>query len=100
MNSPSSPLLHPDKLESAVARPRNAAWYEEADLLRQAVILAVAISQSQAFLDGNKRAAFSAADVFLRINGQIYNGDSLEMAIRLESVAEATSGPLRDAEQD
>lgn len=100
MGSPPAPLLDRGKLESAVQRSRNAAHYEGADLIRQAVILAVAISQSQAFLDGNKRAAFAAAELFLRSNGYIYRGPSLLMAQLLESVAEATSGFERDARVD
>jgi death-on-curing protein len=97
--SPASPLLRPGDLLSAMERPRNAAFYESADLIRQAVLLGVGISQSQAFLDGNKRVAFAAADVFLRINGFVFLGDSLELAYRLESIAEA-SHKERDARID
>jgi death-on-curing protein len=100
MNELIAPLLHFEKLESAVNRCRNVAWYEGADLIRQAVILAVGISQSQAFLEGNKRAAFAAADVFLRINGLVFQGPPLEMARWLEAVAEAGRGPLREAQVD
>jgi death on curing protein len=100
MNDPFAPLLHPDKLESAVARCHNVAWYEGADLIRQAVVLAVAISQSQAFLEGNKRAAFAAADVFLRINGLAFHGPPLDMAYRMEAIAEADRGAARDAQID
>ncbi len=35
-------------------RPRMAAYYSEADIIYQAALLAVGISQAQAFLDGNK----------------------------------------------
>ncbi len=94
--SPHAPLIHPDKLDSALNRPRHASWYEEADLVRQAVILAVGISQSQAFLDGNKRAAFAAFRVFLEVNGLFCQGDPLEIAQQLEAVAEATGGVERD----
>ena len=97
MDFPASPLLDRPRLESAVTRCRNVAYYEGADLIRQSVILAVAISQSQAFTDGNKRVAFAAADVFLRINGLVYSGPPLELAVRLEAVAEVRSGATRDA---
>lgn len=100
MNAPFAPLLHPDKLESAVTRCRNVAWYEGSNLIRQAVVLAVAISQSQAFLDGNKRAAFASADVFLRINGLVFQGPPLEMAYLLEAVADVEQGIVRDARID
>jgi death-on-curing protein len=74
-------------LESAVMRTRMAAYYDEADLIRQAALLAVGISQAQAFLDGNKRTAFAACDVFLRLNGLAFAGDPLELAKQLEAVA-------------
>lgn len=95
-----APLIHRDKLESALARPCNAAWYEGADLIRQSVLLTLGISQSQAFLDGNKRAAFAAADVFLRVNGLVYSGVPLEFARWLESVAEAATSSARETEVD
>ncbi|MGE5620524.1 MAG: type II toxin-antitoxin system death-on-curing family toxin [Sphingomonadaceae bacterium] len=74
-------------LESAVMRPRMAAHYADADLIEQAALLAVGISQAQAFLDGNKRTALLAADVFLRANGLLSTRDPLEMARQLEAVA-------------
>src|ERR1044072_1297614 len=67
-------------LESAVMRPQMAAYYEGADLIRQAALLAVGISQAQAFLDGNKRTAFAATDAFLRVNGLSSPADTLEYA--------------------
>src|SRR5262245_16793905 len=74
-------------LESAVMRPQMAEHYEGADVVRQATLLAVAISQAQAFLDGNQRTAFIAADTFLRIDGHTSPSDSLEYARQLEAVA-------------
>jgi prophage maintenance system killer protein len=61
--------------------------------------LAVGISKVQAFLDGNKRTAYAATDVFLRLNGRRYAGDPLEMAQRLEDVANY-EGRREDAERD
>ena len=71
-------------------RPRTAAYYEQADLIRQCAVFAVGIAQAQAFLDGNKRAAFAAADVFLRLNGLLFSGDPLELAEQLEALATRT----------
>ena len=48
-------------LESAVMRPQMAEHYDDADLIRQAALLAVGISQAQAYLDGNKRTALAIA---------------------------------------
>lgn len=83
-----APLREEDLLESAIMRPRMAAYYDEVDIIRQAALLAVGVSQAQAFLDGNKRTAFAACDVFLRLNGIIIVGDSIELALQLETVAE------------
>jgi death-on-curing protein len=85
-----APLRSEGALDSAVQRPRTAAYYEEADLIRQAAILAVGISQAQAFLDGNKRTAFAALDVFLRLNGSALTGEPIALAQRLEDVATRT----------
>ena len=82
-----SPLRERSLLESAVMRPRMAAHYADADLIEQAALLAVGISQAQAFVDGNKRTAFLAADVFLRANGCRFAGNPLEMAEQLEAIA-------------
>ena len=83
-----APLRNEAALESAIMRPRTAAYYEGVDLICQAVLLAVGISQAQAFLDGNKRTAFQALDAFLILNDMAYRGDPLELAGRLEQVAE------------
>ena len=91
-----APLRDEGSLESAVMRPRMAAYYSEADIIRQSALLAVGISQAQAFLDGNKRVAFAACDVFLRVNGLAFAGDPLELAIQLEAVTER-AGNLEEA---
>jgi death on curing protein len=74
-------------LESAIMRPRMAAHYEGADLLRQAALYAISISQAQTFVDGNKRAGYASADTFLRLNGYMYVGRPIELAQQLEAVA-------------
>ncbi len=68
-------------------RPRMAAHYEQADIVRQCAVLAVGIAQVQAFLDGNKRTAFAAARVFLLLNSMAYLGDRLELAKQIEDIA-------------
>ena len=91
-----SPLLHPDKLESAINRPRHSAHYEGADIIAQAVRLAVGISQSQAFQDGNKRTALLATDMFLASNGFSLEDDSARFACWLICVA----GRISDEDLD
>lgn len=56
-------------LESALARPQNLFHYEGVrDLPRLAASYAHGIARNHPFNDGNKRAAFVAAILFLRIN--------------------------------
>lgn len=85
-----------NELESALARPQMAAYYESADVIRQATLLAIGISQNQPFVDGNKRTAFAVADIFLDFNGVRYEGDPIDFAKQLEAVAERT-GTLDEA---
>ncbi len=83
-----SPLRAEGVLESAVMRPQMAAHYEDADLIRQAALLAIGVAQAQAFLDGNKRTAFAACDVFLRMNGYAFRGNPVDMAKQLQALGE------------
>ena len=53
-------------LESALYRPRSG-YYQ--DLAQMASALFESLLMNHAFVDGNKRVAFFATDVFLRING-------------------------------
>lgn len=91
-----APLRNEGLLESAIMRPRMAFHYESADLIRQCALLTVSISQAQAFMDGNKRTAFAACDVFLRLNGLALSSDPLTLAMQLEAVAERR-GSLEEA---
>ena len=85
-----APLRSEALLDSAVQRPRTAAYYEAADLIRQAAVLGVGISQAQAFLDGNKRTAYAAMDAFLRLNGLAFTGDPIALARELETIGSRT----------
>jgi len=87
------PLRDEGILESAVMRPQMAAYYEGADIVRQAALLGVGISQAQAFLDGNKRTAYLALNTFLRMNGLTYGGDRLALARQFEQFAERSHEP-------
>jgi death-on-curing protein len=85
-----APLRDAGLLESAVLKPQTAAYYDGADLIRQAAVLAVGIAQNQPYVDGNKRTAYIAALVFLRVNGHPYSGDYMALARELEAVATRT----------
>ncbi len=57
-------------LESALARPRNVALYQEHVTLAQlAAAYAFGITKNHPFIDGNKRAAFLTMNLFLEKNG-------------------------------
>ena len=56
-------------LDSAVARPATLYGYGETDIFRLATAYAFSLVRNHPFVDGNKRSAFLAAYVFLRING-------------------------------
>ncbi|NRA87151.1 MAG: type II toxin-antitoxin system death-on-curing family toxin [Rhizobiales bacterium] len=60
-------------LQSALARPQNQYAYGETDTFQLAAGYAEGISRNHAFIDGNKRTAFQAADIFLTINGYHLN---------------------------
>ncbi len=90
---PPNPLRPDGTLESALNRPRMAAWYEGADIVRQAALLGIGISQAQAFLDGNKRTAYLAMVTFLRYNGHSYSGDHLDLAQQFETFARVSRDP-------
>ena len=53
-------------LESALFRPRTGYY---ADLIEMAAALFESLLMNHPFVDGNKRVAFFAVDIFLRING-------------------------------
>jgi death-on-curing protein len=57
-------------LESALARPKNHHAYGENDRFQLAASYAESISRNHAFVDGNKRTAWTAAEVFLRKHGK------------------------------
>ncbi|HNU12257.1 MAG TPA: type II toxin-antitoxin system death-on-curing family toxin [Rubrivivax sp.] len=56
----------PGALEAALFRPQTG-YYE--DIVAEAAALLESLAINHPFVDGNKRLAFAAVDVFLRING-------------------------------
>ena len=57
-------------IESALTRPRNLlAYVPDSDLPALAASLCFGLAKNHGFHDGNKRTAFAAAAVFLRLNG-------------------------------
>ena len=56
-------------LESALAWPLQKQAYGNADLCDLAAAYLFGIAKNHPFVDGNKRTAFAAADLFLYFNG-------------------------------
>lgn len=61
-----SGVRDPGALEAALFRPQTG-YYE--DIVMEAAALLESLAINHPFVDGNKRTAFAATDVFLRING-------------------------------
>src|SRR5215831_13535623 len=75
-------------LDSTMARARNLYVYEDVtDPFRLAAAYAFGIAKNHPFADGNKRAAFIAAGVFLRINGVHLKADKAEAVLVMLDLA-------------
>lgn len=75
-------------LDSALARPRNAAIYENADIIRQAATLCFGLIKNHPWRGGNKRTATTLMRRFLEINGYRKNwtiAEQIELALAVES---------------
>lgn len=59
----------PELLESALARPQHLHAFGQPDLCDLAAAYAFGIARNHPFLDGNKRTAFVACELFLLLNG-------------------------------
>jgi len=58
-------------LEAALARPQQKHHYEpDADLATLAAAYAFGLAKAHPFIDGNKRASFLSAVIFLGLNGK------------------------------
>ena len=75
-------------LESALARPQNLCHYENvSDVARLAACYGFGLAKNHAFVDGNKRIAFIAVGVFLRLNGYRLTADQAQATLVMLSVA-------------
>lgn len=75
-------------VESALARPKHAATYENADAIRQAATLCFGFIKNHPWLGGNKRTATYLTEIFLELNGYYLNYelvDIVELSLNIES---------------
>lgn len=75
-------------IESALARPQQAAHYENADLVRQAATLCFGLIKNHPWEGGNKRTATFLTNLFLKRNGwklMAQTSDIIAMVLAVEA---------------
>lgn len=85
-----SGILNPGQLESTLARPRNLLAHRQADLFALAAAYGYGFARNHCFVDGNKRTALAAIDVFLILNGRELTAAEEEAVAILVAVAEGS----------
>ena len=73
-------------IESALARPKHAATYDEADLPAQAATLCCGLIKNHPWVGGNKRTATHLTDHFLRINGSEIRAASAAIVAMVQAI--------------
>ena len=81
-------------LDSALARPLNLAAYGEPDTADLPAAYGYGLAKNHAFVDGNKRAAFLAAGLFLAMNGLRLRVSQAEATVAVFTLA---AGELDEA---
>jgi death on curing protein len=74
-------------LESALARPLNLAAYGEPDAAALAAAYAYGIARNHPFVDGNKRSALVAAELFLLDNGYRMTASNIDCVLTFLALA-------------
>ena len=82
-------------LESALHRPQHLFAYGKPTLFELATAYAAGIVKNHPFLDGNKRAGFMAAYIFLGANGCEVEAPEEEVVLRTLALA---AGEIEEAE--
>ena len=73
--------------DSALARPLNLAAYESPDACALAASYAVGLAKNHPFVDGNKRTAYIAMELFLWLNGFEPTAGDAECVLVMLSIA-------------
>ena len=74
-------------LDSALARPLNIVAYGEPDVAHLAAAYGFGLAKNHPFIDGNKRTAFLAVGLFLRLNGQRLVASQTDATLTMLQVA-------------
>jgi len=91
----STGVRDPGLLEAALFRPQTGYY---SSVIEEAAALWESLSQNHPFVDGNKRTAFAATYVFLRINGlriSATDADAQEFVLGLYARGQMTFDNLR-----
>ena len=80
-------------LDSALARPLHLAAYDQPDAAALAAAYGWGIARNHPFIDGNKRTAFVAIELFLQLNGWALHASDADCVITMLAVA---AGDLPD----
>ncbi len=73
--------------ESALARPQQLAHYGEPEVFDLAAAYGYGLARNHPFIDGNKRTAFVAVELFLMLNGQELVADDASCVLTMLDVA-------------
>jgi death-on-curing protein len=84
--------------ESALARPVNLAVYGVPDAAALAAAYAYGIARNHPFVDGNKRTAFVAMELFLACNGYELIAEDADCVVTMLGVAAGTIDEAQLAE--
>jgi len=74
-------------LESALARPKQLAFYGNTDIAGLAAAYGFGLAKNHPFVDGNKRVAFVATETFLALNGMCLTADDSDCVSTLLQLA-------------
>ncbi len=77
-------------LESALARPANLEAHGTPDVAELAASYAIDLAKNHPFVDGNKRTAFVAMELFLTLNRTDLNADDADCVLTMLGVASGT----------
>lgn len=88
-------MRDPNLLASALARPQQLASYGEPDVADLAASYGLGIARNHPFIDGNKRTAFVAVELFLVLNGSALMATDVDCVLTMLDLA---TGKLAEAD--
>jgi death on curing protein len=84
----------PGLFDSAMARAQNLVHYGQPDVAELAAAYGCGLARNHPFVDGNKRTAFVAVELFLACNGYSLTANDVDCVLTMLAVA---SGSMDEA---